>query len=61
MYSYRNSSYGMNNKNYPNYVYDANGERFFWAPFVVGGTNMLVHINGKVDMYAKLYIHKEKT
>lgn len=37
MYSYRNSSYDMNNKNYPNYVYDANGERFFWAPFVVGG------------------------
>lgn len=40
---YRNASYGMNNKNYPTYVYSNDGERFFWAPFVVGGTYKLVH------------------
>lgn len=37
MNPYRNVSYGMNNKNYPVYSYNNNGERFFWAPFVVGG------------------------
>lgn len=37
MNPYRNTSYGMNNKNYPTYVYSNDGERFFWAPFVVGG------------------------
>lgn len=37
MNPYRNASYGINNKNYPTYVYSNDGERFFWAPFVVGG------------------------
>ena len=37
MYPYRNTSYNANNKNYPGYVYSSDGERFFWAPFVVGG------------------------
>ena len=36
MNPYRNISYGMNNKNYSTYAYN-DGERFFWAPFVVGG------------------------
>ena len=29
MNPYRNVSYGMNNKNYPVYSYNNNGERFF--------------------------------
>lgn len=37
MYPYRSNSYNVNNKNYPNCVYTSDGERFFWAPFVVGG------------------------
>lgn len=39
MYPYRNNSYNMNSNssNYQNYVYSNDGERFFWAPFVVGG------------------------
>lgn len=37
MYPYRNATYNTNNKNYPGYVYSSDGERFFWAPFVVGG------------------------
>lgn len=60
MNPYRNVSYGMNNKNYPVYSYNNNGERFFWAPFVVGGKSKLVHIGGRVDMYAKLYKSKAK-
>ena len=39
MYPYRNNSYNMNSNssNYQNYVYSNDGERLFWAPFVVGG------------------------
>ncbi len=62
MYPYRNNSYNMNSNssNYQNYVYSNDGERFFWAPFVVGGKSKLVHIDGRVDMYTKLYKFEAK-
>lgn len=59
-YNMPNNMYRGNNSvdNYGTYTTD--GERFFWAPFVVGGTYKLVHINRKVDMYAELYKFKAK-